>query len=40
MRKQLLVNTILEKLPASNSGIIFISAISGGSLSKIKYYVN
>jgi hypothetical protein len=40
MKKQLLVNTILDKLPATNSGITFIFAISGGNLSKIKYYVN
>jgi hypothetical protein len=40
MEKQLLVNTVLAQLPVSHSGIIYISAITGGSLSKTKYYVN
>ncbi|MDF2545522.1 hypothetical protein [Anaerosolibacter sp.] len=40
MKKQLLVNTILDRLPVTNSGITFNFAILGGTLSKIEYYVN
>ncbi|WP_278287333.1 hypothetical protein [Caloranaerobacter ferrireducens] len=40
MKAQVLSNVILDRLPASNSAITFIQAIQGGSVSKIKYYVN
>lgn len=39
MRDKVLVDNILDKLPA-NYTITFIFSNQGGSLSKIKYYVN
>ncbi|MFZ5965983.1 MAG: hypothetical protein ACOYVK_02240 [Bacillota bacterium] len=40
MREQLLVDMILDRLPVSTFGIIFISVVQGGSVSKIEHYVN
>lgn len=37
---KLLVNITLDRLPASNSGLIFNSLINGISASKNRYYVN
>jgi len=40
VRTQALVDLILERLPAANSGITFNFIVQGSSMSKIKYYVN
>ncbi|MDQ2088015.1 hypothetical protein RBH29_16420 [Herbivorax sp. ANBcel31] len=40
MNNQVLVDVILERLPAQISGITFIFSSPSGSVSKNKYYVN
>lgn len=40
MKGQVLVDVVLDRLPATNSGITFTFLSQGGSVSKNKYYVN
>jgi len=40
VKTQLLVDVILDRLPASNSAITFTLINPRGSVSKNKYYVN